>query len=371
MVQFNFQLNHFAFIFVFVKNTNKDFKEFKVADYLNKLKRTQAMHMSDALVSTPVAAGGALAAIALLAVASSQIKKNRRDDLLPLMGVLGAFVFAAQMINFSIPGTGSSGHIIGGILLASLLGPWAGFLVISSVLIIQCLVFADGGLLALGCNIINMGAMTTLVAYPLIFRPLMRGAENTPSLWRIMGASIIASVVGLELGACLVTAETELSGVTALGFRPFLGLMTAIHLAIGVGEGIATGAVLSFVAKYRPALLCIPEKDTNPAAGLGKKKLQGVLVAFGVAALVLGGIISFFASSDPDGLEWSIARLIGEESPAPTEQAAITAENVQNMTAVMPGYDASLSGIAGSVMVLILVFAVTSLIRRRKAAKTA
>lgn len=329
------------------------------------------MHMSDALVSTPVAAGGAIAAIALLAVASSQIKKNRREDLLPLMGVLGAFVFAAQMINFSIPGTGSSGHIIGGILLASLLGPWAGFLVISSVLIIQCLVFADGGLLALGCNILNMGAMTTLVAYPLIFRPLMSGAAGTPSVWRIMGASILASVVGLELGACLVTAETELSGVTALGFRPFLGLMTAIHLAIGLGEGLATGAVLSFVAKYRPALLTESQAHAGVFTGIGSKKLKGVLVAFGVAALVLGGIISFFASSDPDGLEWSIAKLVGESAPEATSQAAVAAENVQNLTAVMPGYEASLSGIAGSVMVLILVFAVTSLIRKRKSVKEA
>lgn len=324
------------------------------------------MHMSDALVSTPVAAGGAIAAIALLAVASTQIKKDRRDDLLPLMGVLGAFVFAAQMINFSIPGTGSSGHIIGGILLASLLGPWAAFLVISSVLIIQCLVFADGGLLALGCNIINMGAMTTLVAYPLVFRPLMRGAKGTPSVLRIMSASVLASIVGLELGACLVTTETELSGVTALGFRPFLGLMTAIHLAIGACEGIATGAILSFVAKYRPKLLQTSEESSGVSSEIGRKNIRGMLAAFGVAAVVLGGIISFFASSDPDGLEWSVCKLIGTTDPEITTQAAATAENVQNLTAVMPGYEASLSGIAGSVMVLILVFAVTSLIRTRK-----
>lgn len=327
------------------------------------------MHMSDALVSTPVAAGGAVIAIGLLAVASSKIKKNRREDLLPLMGVLGAFVFAAQMINFSIPGTGSSGHIIGGILLASLLGPWAAFLVLSSVLIIQCLVFADGGLLALGCNILNMGAMTTLVAYPLVFRPLMQGASGNALVWRIMVASVLASVVGLELGACLVTAETELSGVTALALKPFLGLMTAIHLAIGVGEGLATGAVLSFVAKYRPGLLREAQEPVGIAAGIGSRKLKGVLVAFGVSAFVLGGIISFFASSDPDGLEWSVSRLIGDTAPEATGHAAAVAENVQNLTAVMPGYEASLSGIAGSVMVLILVFAVTSLIRKRQEAK--
>ncbi|MDE5652744.1 MAG: energy-coupling factor ABC transporter permease, partial [Muribaculaceae bacterium] len=121
------------------------------------------MHMADALISTPVALTAGLAATALLGVAGYKVNKEKSDNvkMVPLMGVLGAFVFAAQMINFSIPGTGSSGHIIGGILLAAFLGPWAAFLTIASVLIIQCLVFADGGLLALGCNIINMGAMTT------------------------------------------------------------------------------------------------------------------------------------------------------------------------------------------------------------------
>ena len=110
--------------------------------------------MADALVSTPVASGAGIAAIVLLGVAGYKVNKAKgvNSSIVPLMGVLGAFVFAAQMINFTIPGTGSSGHIIGGVLLAAFLGPWAAFLTISSVLIIQCLIFADGGLFALGCN---------------------------------------------------------------------------------------------------------------------------------------------------------------------------------------------------------------------------
>ena len=132
------------------------------------------MHMADALISTPVALAAGAAATTLLGIAGYKVNKQKGENsrIVPLMGVLGAFIFAAQMINFTIPGTGSSGHIIGGVLLAAFLGPWAAFLTLSSVLIIQCLVFADGGLLALGCNILNMGAMSTLVAYPLIFRPL-------------------------------------------------------------------------------------------------------------------------------------------------------------------------------------------------------
>ena len=154
--------------------------------------------MSDALLSTPVALTAGAAAVAVLAVAGSKIRKRENPRLVPLMGVMGAFVFAAQMVNFAIPGTGSSGHIVGGVLLAAFLGPWAALIALSSVLIIQCLVFSDGGLMALGCNIINMGVMTTLVAYPLVFKPIAGASVN---VWRLVTASVAASVVGLELGA--------------------------------------------------------------------------------------------------------------------------------------------------------------------------
>ena len=122
------------------------------------------MHMSDALVSPAVFAATGAVSTALIAVAVRKVGRRAEDDAdarqerhtVPMMGVMGAFIFAAQMINFSIPGTGSSGHIVGGILLAALLGPWAAFVTLCSVLVLQCLVFADGGFLALGCNILNM-----------------------------------------------------------------------------------------------------------------------------------------------------------------------------------------------------------------------
>jgi cobalt/nickel transport system permease protein len=112
--------------------------------------------------------------VATAGVAAYSIKKIK-DDMderkIPLMGVMGAFVFAAQMINFAIPATGSSGHLGGGLMLAILLGPYAGFLTMASILTIQALFFADGGLLALGCNIFNLGFFTCFVAYPLIYKP--------------------------------------------------------------------------------------------------------------------------------------------------------------------------------------------------------
>ena len=313
------------------------------------------MHMSDGLISTPVAAVAAVAAATLIAVAGSKVRKTSRTDLVPLTGVLGAFVFAAQMINFSIPGTGSSGHIIGGVLLAAFLGPWAAFLALSSVLIIQCLIFADGGLLALGCNILNMAAMSCLVAYPLIYRPLVaRGASTA----RIMCASVIACTVALEMGACLVAVETKLSGVTALSTGRFLLLMTAIHLAIGIGEGLATGAVLGFVRRVKPSLLA-PEP---PVATVRRSAPMGAVAAFAVAAAVIAGGLSFAASQDPDGLEWSVERVAGTSELGNDAAAAVAAGRVQQATAAMPDYDNTLSGIIGAVLVMLTVWGVCSLL---------
>ncbi len=320
------------------------------------------MHMADALLSTPVALAGAGIAATLLGVAGAKIKKNA-DDINPaLMGVMGAFVFAAQMVNFSIPGTGSSGHIVGGILLASVLGPWAAFVTLSSVLIIQCLVFADGGLMALGCNIINMAAMSTLVAYPLVFRPLLRFPAK---LWKLMAVSCLASVVGLEAGALCVVAETELSGVTALPTADFAMLMLPIHLAIGLGEGIATGMVLYFVQRTRPALL-VREEGRRTA-----KSIKATVWGFGIAALVIATVIASFASSDPDGLEWSIMNITGSTDLESVGTVAEAARNVQNSTALMPDYDNSLSGIVGAVVVLALLWAFSALITRHRSKKAA
>ncbi len=317
--------------------------------------------MSDALLSAPVAIAADAAAAVLIAVAASRIKKDARENIVALMGVMGAFVFAAQMVNFSIPGTGSSGHIVGGVLLASVLGPWAGFLTLASVLIIQCLIFADGGLMALGCNLLNMGAMTTLVAWPLVFRPLI---GRNPSGWRIMSVSVLASVVGLELGALMVTLETALSGITALPAGKFLALMTAIHLAIGLGEGIATGVVLIFLKKYRPDTFSLQR-----AADGRRKGVKRIVIWFAVAAAVIAGGLSFLASGDPDGLEWSIERLTGSADLAAEHTGALSegAAGVQQATAIMPDYENTLSGIAGAVMVLLLVWGFCSLLVRKKA----
>lgn len=307
------------------------------------------MHMSDALVSPAVAAGAGVAAAALIGVAASKVKHIRRDDIIPLMGVMGAFVFAAQMINFTIPGTGSSGHVIGGVLLSAILGPWAAFITLCSVLIIQCLVFADGGLLALGCNILNMGVTSCLIAYPFIYRPI---AGNSLKPWRITLASVVASVVALEIGAAGVTLETELSGITALPTSTFLAFMLPIHLAIGAIEGIATAAVLCFIAKYRPETFFAESIKGDKASEGSSARGRKVLIGFVVAALVLAGAFTWIASANPDGLEWSIEKVSGlSELPSATPP-----------TAFMPDYDSRLAGIVGALIVMVMLWAVTTIL---------
>lgn len=255
------------------------------------------MHMSDALVSPAVAGVTSIVSVSLLAVAVWKVKAGNNESLVPLMGVMGAFIFAAQMINFTIPGTGASGHLIGGVLLAAVLGPWAALIVMTSVLIIQCLLFADGGLAALGCNVFNMAVCSCFIAYPLVFRPLVHPLASTR---RLFIASVASGIVALELGAFAVTLETEASGVTALPMVRFLLFMLPIHLLIGIGEGLATGAILAFLNRYRPELFL--HAESSP-----RFPRKGVWIGIGIA-VILAVCGYLWASSLPDGLEWSIER---------------------------------------------------------------
>ena len=316
------------------------------------------MHMSDALLSAPVALTTGVAAAALLTVAGSKMKKEDNPSIVPMMGVLGAFVFAAQMINFAIPGTGSSGHIIGGVMLAAFLGPWAAFVTLAAVLIIQCLIFADGGLLALGCNLINMGVTTTLIAYPFIFKPIL---GNSNKIWRIVLASVVACTVGLELGACFVSGEIMFSDVSALKGSDFLKIMILIHLPIGIFEGLATAAVLCFVSKKRPDLI-------HGIYQTGKKyKNKRIIIGFLIATIVVSLGLVWFASTNPDGLEWSIERVTGstEILPETTSKLTLGASNLIHTTAVMPDYENPLSGIIGAVIVLLIIWSITALLVKR------
>ncbi len=333
------------------------------------------MHMADALLSPAVGAGVWAATAAIIASCSLRLKGELDDRKVPLMGVLGAFVFAAQMINFTIPATGSSGHLGGGLLLAILLGPHAAFLTIASVLVVQALFFADGGILALGCNIMNLGFFPAFVAYPLIYRKIA-GPGSEPV--RLSLAAILAAVFGLQLGALAVVLQTTASGISALPFSSFLLLMQPIHLAIGIGEGLVTAAVVAFVHKARPEILQAGPL-ASPRPGLPFSRL---LLSFGLAALFLGGVVSWFASEQPDGLEWAIARVTGGEALAGQADGLHgVLAGVQERLSFLPDYSfagrqageaageaalgASLSGGVGAMLSLLLVGLLGLILRRR------
>ena len=350
--------------------------------------------MADALISPAV--GGAMWAVAggLVGYSARKMRHCLDGSRVPLMGVMGAFVFAAQMVNFSIPGTGSSGHLGGGLLLTILLGPPAAFITIASILTVQAMLFADGGLLALGCNIVNMGLMPCFIAYPLLYLPLV---GKKPSRPRIALAATAAAVVGLQLGALGVVAETTMSGISDLPIGKFMLLMQPIHLAIGLVEGLVTTAVVTFIWQARPEVL-----DLADPAGAGRPvgslsgRMRPVVISLLLAAVVTGGFVSWFASTAPDGLEWSVAGTTGKENLAESSDVVHGAlRHVQERTAVLPDYDfagkrelsarpaagsgnssgkgqwfapsagATVSGLVGGGITLLLVFLAGWALRRR------
>ena len=338
------------------------------------------MHMADALVSPAVGGAFWAAAAGTIAYCSARVRKDLDDRKVPLMGVLGAFVFAAQMINFTIPATGSSGHLGGGLLLAILLGPSAAYLTIASVLMIQALFFADGGLLALGCNIFNLGVFPAFIAYPLIYKKLV---GRDPRQSRMVAAAILAAIVALQFGSLGVVLQTVLSGVSALPFDTFLLLMQPIHLGIGVVEGVVTALVVSFIYQARPEIL----ESALQQRPLGDLPIKSLLATFLVATLLIGGVLSWFVSENPDGLEWSIAKITGTpELPESEHREHQQLVKLQNETAILPDYaipaeegvaasaatermGTSLSGILGGAMTLVVCSLIGVFLKRRSSAQ--
>lgn len=335
------------------------------------------MHMADALLAPTVAATMYIASGAMAGVSVKNLKADHEVDKLPVMGVMAAFVFAGQMINYTIPGTGSSGHLCGGMMLSALLGPYAGFLSMIVILAIQGLFFADGGLMALGANVWNMAFYGCFVGYFLIYRPIVKSKLGSART-RLILASVLGCVVTLQLGAFSVCIETLASGITELPFTAFVGLMQPIHLAIGLVEGLITAAVLVFVYESRPSLLEVIGKEEQK---VGRWTVMKTVMTLGIAALLIGGIGSQFASGNPDGLEWSLfgnaeggyAENMGldEEDYGLTSSASETAAGIQEKTAFLPDYafsndgenpiGTSVSGVVGSAIVALFAVAVCSL----------
>ncbi len=308
------------------------------------------MHMGNEILTLPVA--GTLGAVAVggLAIASAKARRDLDERRAPLLGVLGAFVFAAQMVNFPVlPGT--SGHFVGAALLAILLGPHAAALGMAAIVIVQCVVFQDGGLLALGANLVNMALVGPYVAWA-VYRALVP-ADREPSRGRFYLASFLAALASILAGAILLPIQVALSGVCRVPLTVFLGTMAGIHVLIGAAEGILTFAVLAALARMRPGLL-----PGAPAAagGLPIRAVTGSVV---IAALLVAAFLSLATSGDPDGLDSTLERTHAVDTEAATP-AAEAADHAGEAIALLPDYSGgggewywtTVAGVLGTLLVL-------------------
>ena len=246
------------------------------------------LHIPDGFLSTPIALVGWVIMVVLVAAALRQTRGQLGDKQVPLMGVLAAFIFAAQAINFPVAG-GTSGHLLGGTLAAIILGPWAAVLIMTSVVAVQAFIFQDGGLLALGFNVVNMGILTAFtghLTYQLLKRLLGEGRIS------VLIAGAVGAWLSVMVGAVATAIELALSGASPLGVA--LPAMAGVHILIGLGEALITVGALAFIYATRRDLLNIGE------AAPGKAGAGWVAVGLGIA--LAAAVFSPLASGDPDGL---------------------------------------------------------------------
>ncbi len=256
------------------------------------------MHLPDGFLDARTALLSTGAAAVGVGLALRQVRTSLEPRRMPMLGLAAAFVFAAQMLNFPVAG-GTSGHLLGGVLTAVLIGPSAAVIVMACVLIVQCLMFSDGGLLALGANVFNMGIVSVCGGY-FVFR-LVKRAMRMEETRATVFAAAFAAWCGTELASVSCAGQIALSGTApwALVFPA----MANVHMLIGVGEGLATGLIVQAVLRRRPELV----------AGAGERNTGSRLSFAGYGLLLCAGFAVFvapFACTWPDGLE-SVANALG------------------------------------------------------------
>jgi cobalt/nickel transport system permease protein len=297
-----------------------------------------ALHIPDGFLNLVISLLFWLATIAMVGLAISRTNKSLGEKQIPLMGVMAAFIFAAQMLNFPVAG-GTSGHFLGGALAAIVLGPWAGILVMTAVVAIQGFLFQDGGLLVMGANIFNMGIITAVIGFGF-YRLVMN--RNKGARLSVAG---LAAWLATMAAALLTSLQLWLSGTSRLEI--VVPAMLGVHALIGVGEAIITVAALAFIEQTRPDLLSA--EKTASSGG------RGWIIA-GVIISLLAVLISPLASGDPDGLE-KVAEdigFLGSGTSAPYEILPDYTIPFLGET----GLSTILAGIVGAVVVLVLLILV-------------
>ena len=251
-----------------------------------------ALHIPDGFLNLVISIIFWIATLVMVGLAIVKTNKTLGEKQIPLMGVMAAFIFAAQMLNFPVAG-GTSGHFLGGALAAIVLGPWAGILVMTAVVSVQALLFQDGGLLVMGANIFNMGILTAAIGFGL-YRMVVN--QNKGVRFTVAG---VGAWVSTMAAALLTSLQLWLSGTSRLEI--VVPAMLGVHALIGIGEGLITAAALAFIEQTRPDLLTA--KKTTTTGGRG-------WIYAGIVISLLAVLISPLASGSPDGLE-RIAEDIG------------------------------------------------------------
>ncbi|MFF2651827.1 energy-coupling factor ABC transporter permease [Streptomyces sp. NPDC058045] len=344
------------------------------------------MHVPDGFIDPPVSAVTGVVAAAAVAVSLRGARRELGERTAPLAGLLAAFIFAVQMLNFPVA-AGTSGHLLGGALAAILVGPCTGILCVSVVLLMQGVLFADGGLTALGVNITDMAIITSVVGY-LVFRGLVKVLPRRRS--SVTAASFVAALLSVPAAAVAFTLLYALGGTTDVALGKVATAMIGVHLLIGIGEAAITALTVGAVLAVRPDLVygarglstplklrvggdlidaapataAAPAAESAPApAARSHRRLWLTGLA---ASLVLAGVVSFYASADPDGLE-KVAHDKGIDKSAEEHAAAdspLADYGVKDIT------DARISGgLAGVIGVGVTVAAGTAVfwvLRRRR-----
>ena len=259
-----------------------------------------AMHAPDGFVAPGVAIAAALISIVVIGVALRHASRELDDRQVPFAGLAAAFLFAAQMFNFPVA-SGTTGHLIGGALAAILLGPWVGALVVTVVVVTQALLFADGGLTALGINVLNMAIVPAFAGWALflLFRRVLPRSRAG-----VVGASGLACGVSVVLAAAAVSIEWRFGATAPIPVDTVFAAMVGVHSLIGIGEGVLSALVVAAVVATRPDLVT-GARDLTPEE-LGDRRPVGARTfAIGgvLLAVFLAVVVSQFAFDDPDGLE--------------------------------------------------------------------
>ncbi|MGW3913576.1 energy-coupling factor ABC transporter permease [Streptomyces sp. NPDC005070] len=341
------------------------------------------MHVPDGFINAPVSAVTGVVAAGAVAVSLRGARRELDERTAPLAGLVAAFIFAVQMLNFPVA-AGTSGHLLGGALAAILVGPFTGVLCVSVVLLMQGILFADGGLTALGVNITDMAIVTTVVAYA-VFRGLVKVLPRTRR--SVTVASFVAALLSVPAAAVAFTLIYAVGGTTDIALSKVATAMVGVHVLIGIGEAVITALTVGAVIAVRPDLVygarglqqrlklrvngeLVDTPTAAPAPVAARSSHRKVWITGLVTSLVLAGFVSFYASASPDGLE-KVAKDKGIDAKAKahaSDDSPLAGYGVKDIS------DARLSGgLAGVIGVGVTVVAGSGVfwaVRRRRTADT-